>query len=393
MNDIIFFSFNEMSSVLLIFFINALVFSFLLLRNGIQKNSQSSKWLAAFIFLGGLYICPFMFGYAGWYSKTAYREFLFFVPFQQLFLIGPVLFFYIQSLLKGNFKITKKDLIHFLPAILYFGYSLIVFVVDKLVLDEFYFYADGKDKDLSVWYQVAGLVSMLFYLILSLKYYRDYRKFSQDEVSFADEVSYKWINYFLIVFGIILLLRVLFFILNPEWWEFGSKFWYYLCFSILLFYIAINGYFSTIRSTDRIMHTYANRLQNYSPVPASEEVKEESSPADLKEWKHKIGEHFRIEHSYKNPNLTLTEIASQLNTNRSLISNVINQEFKMNFNDYVNSKRTEAVIEKLKEGEHLKSTLLGIALECGFNSKTTFNRAFKKHTGLTPKQFIDKNIE
>ena len=63
----------------------------------------------------------------------------------------------------------------------------------------------------------------------------------------------------------------------------------------------------------------------------------------------------------------------------------------MNFNDFVNEKRAEAVIEKLKNGEHISNTLLSIALDCGFNSKTTFNRAFKKHTGITPKQFIAKH--
>ncbi|MEM9987465.1 MAG: AraC family transcriptional regulator, partial [Bacteroidota bacterium] len=88
MEDLIIFSHNDKSSILLIFFFHALVFSFLLLRNGIQEGKQDSKWLAAFIFLGGLYICPFMLGYAGWYSVQRYREFMFFVPFQQLFLIG-----------------------------------------------------------------------------------------------------------------------------------------------------------------------------------------------------------------------------------------------------------------------------------------------------------------
>ena len=63
----------------------------------------------------------------------------------------------------------------------------------------------------------------------------------------------------------------------------------------------------------------------------------------------------------------------------------------MNFNDFVNEKRAEAVITKLKKGEHVENTLLGIALDCGFNSKTTFNRAFKKHTGASPKQYILKN--
>ena len=126
--------------------------------------------MALFVGLCGLYICPLMLGYAGWYSVKSYREFLFFVPFQQLFLIGPVLYFYIQSLLNSEFRLTKRDYFHFLPATIYLIYSLIVFIIDKWVLDNFYFYADGRDKDLDFWYQMSGLISMLIYLVLGLKY-------------------------------------------------------------------------------------------------------------------------------------------------------------------------------------------------------------------------------
>ena len=63
----------------------------------------------------------------------------------------------------------------------------------------------------------------------------------------------------------------------------------------------------------------------------------------------------------------------------------------MNFNDFINQKRIEKVIQKMKNLEHQQSTLYALGLDCGFNSKTTFNRAFKKHTSLTPKQYLAKN--
>lgn len=384
MNEILHFNHNEKSSVLLIFFFNALVYWFLLLKNGISENKQDSKWLAAFVILGALYICPFMLGYAGWYSIKSYREFLFFVPFQQLFLIGPVFYFYLKSLLSQDFSLTKKEIIHFLPATFYLIYSLVVFVGDKLLLDEFYFYADGRDKDLDFWYQFSGLISMLFYLALSLKHYLEYRKASLQEVSFADEIAFKWIQHFTIAFGVILILRVLFFILNPEWGEFGSKYWYYLCFSILLMYISITGYSSTLKVATTLRPNLLDSNQ------ANQEKNTDESE-DLSIWKHKINALFESNDIFKNPNLTLTDLARNLDTNRNIISKVINQEFEMNFNDYVNEKRVESIIKRLENGEHVKTTLLGIAIDCGFNSKTTFNRAFKKYTGESPKQFISKN--
>ncbi len=391
MSDLLYFDHNPKSSVLLIFFFNAVIFSYLLIRKGTKDDESHSKWLSAFIFLGGLYICPFMLGYAGWYGQTSYKEFLFFVPFQQLFLIGPVFFFYVKTLLNKKLELTQKDLLHFLPAIVYLIYSLIVFITDKLILDEFYFYADDRDKDLDFWYQMAGLISMLFYLFMSMRYYLNYRKLSLQEVSFADEIAFKWIQHFAVAFSLILVLRILFFILNPEWGEFGSKYWYYLCFSILLLYISITGYSNTIRASIELDSSFIAKGELLQKDESEVEKNEPEEALLLREWKGKIIHLFEEKHIYKNPELTLTNLASVLNTNRNIISKTINQEFEMNFNDFVNEKRAEAVIERLKKGEHTTSTLLGIALDCGFNSKTTFNRAFKKYTDITPGQFISKN--
>jgi AraC-like DNA-binding protein len=112
---------------------------------------------------------------------------------------------------------------------------------------------------------------------------------------------------------------------------------------------------------------------------------------NIENWKIKIQLLIEEKKIYTNANLTLSDIALLLKTNRNLVSAIINQGFKMNFNDFINSKRVEAVIEKIKNGEHIDNTLLGIAIDSGFNSKTTFNRAFKKHTLQTPKQYILKN--
>jgi len=364
-----------------LFFFNAMVFSYLLLKNGTREKSGSSLWLAFFTFLGGLYISPFMLGYGGWYSIKAYREFLFFMPLQQLFLIGPVLYFYIRSLLDKGFVFHLKHLFHFAPAMLYMLYSAIVFVVDVWILDEFYFYADGRDKDLDFWCQLAGLFSMLFYLFLGLKNYRNYRKAIVQEVSFADAIAFKWTAHFMLAFGAILVLRVLFFILNPEWWEFGSKYWYYVCFSILSFYIGLSGYANSLRTGTSFDLHWEDRTDTV------EEVKNEGAH-EIEEWKEKIMTLFEDENIYINADLTLSDVAKKLQTNRNIVSSAINREFGMNFNDFVNNRRAQAVIQKLEEGKHKNTTLLGIALECGFNSKSTFNRAFKKRTGATPIQYI-----
>ena len=153
----------------------------------------------------------------------------------------------------------------------------------------------------------------------------------------------------------------------------------------------MSGYFVIVKTaTNLSFHQNLKRLPeiNTYTVPR----KSDELDADIvKEWKGKILMLFSDEKIYTHPNLTITHIAEILETHRNLISSVINQGFEMNFNDFVNEKRTEAVIHKLKKREHTIKTLLSIALDSGFNSKATFNRAFKKHTGLTPRQYIAAN--
>jgi AraC-like DNA-binding protein len=84
----------------------------------------------------------------------------------------------------------------------------------------------------------------------------------------------------------------------------------------------------------------------------------------------------------------LLDLAQATGSNTALISKVINKGFNQNFNDLVNTLRIDAFKAKVAAGESSKSTLLGLALDCGFNSKATFNRAFKKQTGQTPKEYL-----
>lgn len=392
------FYFNEKSSLLLIFFVHGLVFTFLLLKKGLQNQDQASLWLASFVMICCLYICPFMLGYAGWYSDNGYPDFMFYIPFQQLFLLGPILYSYTQNLLNSSFQLQKKDYLHFLPGMLYLLYSLVIFIVDKLILKTYYFYADGRDKDLDAWYQWTGLFSMTFYLMLSLRYYNNYRKLAFQTLSFAESVLFKWIQRYFIAFLVILLLRVLFFILNPEWGEFGSKFWYYLCFSILFYYITISGYTNTIQNglssqqflskKDRILP-----LENLIPREAMTTTVNDEQLPELTLWKSRLEILMNDKEVFKTPTLTLTDVATQLSTTPKQVSQIVNQGFGLNFNDFINQHRVEEVIEQFKQGKHQERTLLAIALESGFNSKATFNRAFKKHKNNTPQKYLSQMEE
>ncbi len=399
-----YFSFGFYSSILLIFFVHGFVYAILLWRKGLVNETASDKWLSIFLFLSILYIAPWMLGFGGWYDKQPFRDILFYIPFQHLYLIGPVIFFYVQSLLNPSFRFGKKEWLHFVPGMLYLVFSIIMAVTDKLVLKDYYFLANGADPDFDTWYQLTGFISMLLYFFLSIRYYNLYKKIIVQTVSYADSVLFRWIRNFLLAFLAMLCVRFVFFIIEQfiQLW-YAETWWYFLTFAILFYYIAISGYANSVETKvafkPNMMVNRPALLLNYQQEITCEEdaevieiepTEKEQAVSDevLNEWKPKLLGLLQDEKLYENPELTLTQLAKQLQKGPSFISMVINRGFAQNFNDLVNQFRVEAVKAKFDKGEYKDQTLLGIAYDCGFNSKATFNRAFKKATGQNPKEYI-----
>ena len=244
------FEFGFYSSLLLIFFVHGLVYALLLLKRGIQSNSYSDRWLSLFLLICILYIAPWMLGFGGWYDNQPYRDILFYFPFQHLFFIGPVIFFYVQSLLNPTFYFSKKDWLHLLPGIVYLLFCMVIFVTDKLLLHQYYFLASQEDPDFDLWYQLAGFTSMVLYFLVSLRYYNLYRTIIMQAISYAEVVMFRWVKKFLLAFLLMLVLRLLFFIagLLPVFSSlaYAGPWWEYFSFAIIFYYISITGYSNTI---------------------------------------------------------------------------------------------------------------------------------------------------
>jgi AraC-like DNA-binding protein len=114
-------------------------------------------------------------------------------------------------------------------------------------------------------------------------------------------------------------------------------------------------------------------------------LNDESKLKILNDWKVFIED---LQKPYLNPKLSLGEVAEILNTSSRRLSQVINEKTGMNFNDYINSLRVQEAKQLLIGDDMEKLTIETIALKSGFNSKSPFYAAFKKHTGQTPRQFI-----
>jgi len=106
-------------------------------------------------------------------------------------------------------------------------------------------------------------------------------------------------------------------------------------------------------------------------------------------FKKKLANLMENELLYADPKLTLSSLANNLGTNTYYASKILNEGFEKSFSDYINSYRIEAFIDTVKKDANHKKTYLSIAYNVGFNSKSAFNRAFKKHMNSTPSDFFN----
>ena len=436
------FNFSFYSSVLLILFVNIIIFAILLFAKYISTKHQAFAWLAIFVFLGALYFGQWMLGFAGWYNTQPYRDFMLYMPMVHTLLLGPIIYYYVQAVLNPAFTINKQNCWHLLPGILYIFYALIMLITDKFILHKYYFLADGSDRDFDTWYQYLGLISMLFYYMLSIKYFVAYKKLIVQITSNANRVMFKWLNHFLIVILIMLLLSIVFFffgdyliavlkkiLINTTLIidsSYKAQWWFYFCFAILFYYLAIKGYTNHIENKVQFNLTvfpktrafllpnttqffnannYKAPLKSTKFLPFNseniEDVEIEIVPNTLPNaltetevtyWTNHIENLMLTNKLYQDPELSLPQIAKVLNTTPATISKAINQGFKQNLNDYINGLRINALKQKLINGEHKLQTIVGLAYDCGFNSKATFNRAFKKATSVSPKDWLRQII-
>lgn len=105
----------------------------------------------------------------------------------------------------------------------------------------------------------------------------------------------------------------------------------------------------------------------------------------------RLKNHMKSKKPHLQPTITLPMLAQTLSIPRHHLSQVINESFNLNFNDFINKYRIDEALGMLQDRSHHNGTILEIAFQVGFNSKSTFNSAFKKHTGQTPKEY--KNNE
>jgi len=102
---------------------------------------------------------------------------------------------------------------------------------------------------------------------------------------------------------------------------------------------------------------------------------------------------FEKEKIFEDPAIKISTLAEKLKTQPHILSQVINEKMNRSFNDLIHYYRINAFKERVMDGEYSKFSIIGLAYDIGYNSKSAFNTAFKKQTGLTPSQYLkSRNI-
>ncbi|MBL7772718.1 MAG: AraC family transcriptional regulator [Chitinophagaceae bacterium] len=130
--------------------------------------------------------------------------------------------------------------------------------------------------------------------------------------------------------------------------------------------------------------------KNISILPKNEISKYKNSNLNtelIEKYKSELIKAMEIDKLYLNGKLSIQDVSEKLNIRKQYISEILNEHMNTNFQDFINEYRVEEFINRLKNDQNNQFTLLGIATEVGFNSKSSFNAIFKKFKGLTPTQF------
>jgi AraC-like DNA-binding protein len=345
------------------------------------KQERYSDYLLGFVlFLLAMEVQDYTFGFAG--INVLWERFNGF-PRHFNLLFAPAIYFYIRSQLNRNFRITQKHIWHFVPYLIYVIIGLIIFAQGPVIV---------KAYIRSAWYfrynwvlEIAKWASYCYYFYQCLALYKKYRPWAETQFSDTEIVSFTWVRNFIYL----LIAGELFRIgcdLVDVWMgdlPYEQDFWWHLLSVCIIIYVGIIGY-------TQVQPRYMLFGEAINDAATTKTIEEDTAPInqEISPYKSKIEHLFTNEQIYLDPELNLGQLAQRLGTNSSVLSAVINQNFNKNFNELVNGYRVEA-FEKAKllpQNKHL--TLLAIAMDCGFNSKATFNRAVKKLTGQSPKELM-----
>lgn len=360
-------------------YLTGIIITFFLAILLVSKKDKSKADIILAIWLGlvGVHLQLFYLHFSGQYVHFPY---LLGLEIPMPLLHGAFLYLYIRSLIYPSYQ-SGKSFFHFLPVLVAYT-SLIPFLLLSSEQKILVYQQNGlgfETQTKAIF--ISIILSGIIYLILCWRLFSRHRKNIETQVSLTEKMNMKWILY--LIYGIGAIWAVV--ILGNDALTFSSV----TVYVILLGYIGINQ--GNVFSSYNLSYTSIQ-------VGAITTINETQGKVKYQKSALKENDAFRLhiqlkelmetEKLFKNPELTLGDLAEKLGIHQNTLSQVINSFEQKHFYDYINELRIEAFKEIALTSDSQRYTLLSLAFDCGFNSKTTFNRTFKKSVGVSPKEYL-----
>lgn len=291
------------------------------------------------------------------------------LPLQFSLALGPFIYFYILKTTKPNHLFSWKDLLHFAPILS--EQFMLILEITKSIGKPIYNTTTFQQINLAL--HLAAFISVVIYLCLSFRLIESYYQgLKFNTWGDRNRLGLRWLHRSLKAFGILWLSWIPFTAINYFYYHTASGIYayypLYLLITVAMIRIAAIAFLKpgSMPPIDTPI----------IPKPTISVVFKEKG-----RWLKKAMEDGRF---YQEPDLSLGTLAEKLNIHPHELSKIINGTFGKNFNDFVNEYRILEVTQKMQDSRFDRLTVLGIAFDSGFNSKSTFNRTFREITGKSP---------
>lgn len=309
---------------------------------------------------------------------------------------APFMFLYVVVMMRKDERFKPTDLLHALPFLIFTVYFSFIFyhlsAPEKL---DFYNRIQNGDVPLDV--KIVSFPNIAIgpiYIVLALLKLKQHTKNISQSFSYTEKINLNWLKYVVGGLGFVWIIVVVsnILVMFPFLSITAHDHLIYLALTMSVFFL---GYFG-IKQQAIYGHEPSQSPQKVSPE--SRKKKESSNQylhsglkkEDSEQYAKTVQEYFNLDKPYLNGKLSLREVSEYMDISVNHLSQVINEQLGMSFFDFVNSYRVEEVKARLSDSSYENFTLLGIAYDSGFNSKSSFNSIFKKFTGFTPSQFASQ---
>ena len=309
---------------------------------------------------------------------------VFWIPYSYILAIGPLLLLYTRVLTQPGFIIRAKDLIHFVPVAAELIFQLLF--IEESIRQEKLFYDVPGFLGFRIVELTGTAFSILIYGKRCLELIRIHEIRMLENFSNQKDITLQWL------FKLIKYLRVLWIF----WLVFEISFivfWQlqmhlipvYLLLYILLGVIVYSNYWIGIQA---LIKSELLSERSIVAIPAENiSVYARLNKQEIQSHVAALSEVMDKEKMYLHETLSLRTLATRLKIDPNLVSYVLNNVLHKSFYDYVNEFRIEEVRRKIDDPAYSHLKMVEIAFECGFNSKATFNRVFKKFMGKSPSEY------